>query len=554
MRIVILHKKVYEFLLKSGIDCDYDEDNDEIKIYITIENINFKLLMKFPRYYPYEFPEVYIDDTKGLIIPHMYTNNRLCLYDTNEVLPNPQYFLEDALDIVLRAKRLLIESKKRENIIDYQIENVSFWEAKAYGRVDYLGDRNLTTHLLWRYEWLEEYNIVANDREKIAEFISNSYGIKPEEIIYERALFINIGKKVLINLKKIADIQELIPKSDLSTFYEFLCKNSGKGLIILYADNGNGKCLLSLEIGLSSYGFKLSRRNIKGILAANKGKTFKKFITRNYQMQRLFTRGGDGNVSFDKRCLLMGCGSIGSYVSKAIIDIGITDDITLLDNDLLEVENLARHLCGSDYLCLPTSKVEALKSELLKHYPAMKCRSIEENACEFILNRCIELNSFDLILICVGNTLIEKKVIQLLKEKQIKTECMILWVEPYLVAGHALVFRGEIDPSTEKHIFDINGRFNNNVLVESKKYLKSEAGCQSAYAPYAGFEAQKFVLDFLDVYYRKIYTKKEKHNYEFTWIGKMKWARQQKFEIKAQWRSKEDRFMELKRIDNECII
>ena len=34
----------------------------------------------------------------------------------------------------------------------------------------------------------------------------------------------------------------------------------------------------------------------------------------------------------------------------------------------------------------------------------------------------------------------------------------------------------------------------------------------------------------------------------------MKWARQQKFEIKAQWRSKEDRFMELKRIDNQCII
>lgn len=208
--------------------------------------------------------------------------------------------------------------------------------------------------------------------------------------------------------------------------------------------------------------------------------------------------------------------------AKAIIDIGITDDITLLDNDFLEIENLARHLCGSDHLCLPTSKSEALKLELLKHYPAMKCNSIDENTWEYFLNRCTELNGFDLILICVGNTVIEKKVIQLLKEKQIEKECIILWVEPYLVAGHALVFQGEIDVSTEKNIFDINGTFNNNVLVDSRKYLKSEAGCQSAYASYAGVEAQKFILDFLDIYYRKIYTKKEKHNYEFTWIGKMK--------------------------------
>lgn len=369
-------------------------------------------------------------------------------------------------------------------------------------------------------------------------------------MVYKRALFVNIGKKILVNLKNIKDIQELISESDLSQFYGFLSKNSGKGLIILYADNGIGECIFSLEISLLTYGIKLSQRSIKGVLVANKGRSFKRFKTRNFQMQRLFTRGGDGNVCFDKRCLLIGCGSIGSYVSKGIIDIGITDDITLLDNDFLETENLARHLCGSDHLCLPTLKAEALKLELLKHYPAMKCNSINENAWEYFLNRCAELNSFDLILVCVGNTVIEKKVIQLLKDKQIEKECIILWVEPYLIAGHALVFQGEIDESTEKNIFDVNGIFNNNVLVNSRKYLKSEAGCQSAYAPYAGFEAQKFVLDFLDIYYRKIYTKKEKHNYEFTWIGKMKWARQQKFEVKSKWRSKEDRFMELKRIDN----
>ena len=80
-------------------------------------------------------------------------------------------------------------------------------------------------------------------------------------MFYKRALFINIGKNILVNLKNIKDIQELIPESDLSQFYGFLIKNSGKGLIILYADNGVGKCIFSLEISLSSYGVKLSRRS-----------------------------------------------------------------------------------------------------------------------------------------------------------------------------------------------------------------------------------------------------------------------------------------------------
>lgn len=507
--------------------------------------------MKFPQYYPYEFPEIYIEDQKELCIPHLYTDNKLCLYDTNEVLPNPERYREEALESVRRAKDLLVSSEKQENIIDYQIEAISFWDAKATGKIDYLGSGNTDTHLLWSCEWLDDWFVVADTQDKIEEFFDNSYGLqKPKNAIFKKALFINIGISVLVHLYTIQDIHDLIPQKELSKFYSFLVSNQAEGLIILCADNGIGSCLLALKINLLSNGIKPSHRNIKGMLVANKNRKFKRLKLKNFEMKRLFTRGGDGSAAFDKKCLLIGCGSIGSYVSKAIIDTGITDNITLLDNDNLNIENLARHLCGSQYLLFPKPKSEVLKSELLKHYPAMKCNSIVGNAWEYLLNHCSLINDFDIIWVCVGNTVIEKKIIQLIKEKVIHKECIILWVEPYLIAGHALILQKEIDESTEKSIFDVNGAFNNNVLNDSKEYLKSEAGCQSAYAPYAGFEAQKFVLDFLDVYYRKVYSKEEKHNYEFTWIGKMKWARQKKFNIKSKWRAKEDRFMELKRIDS----
>ena len=53
------------------------------------------------------------------------------------------------------AKDLLVSSEKQENIIDYQIEAISFWDAKATGKIDYLGSGNTDTHLLWSCEWLD---------------------------------------------------------------------------------------------------------------------------------------------------------------------------------------------------------------------------------------------------------------------------------------------------------------------------------------------------------------------------------------------------------------
>ena len=150
-----MHKDVYEYLVESGISCEYMEKEKQIKIFIQTEGNQYDLRMKFPQYYPYEFPEIYIEDQKELCIPHLYTDNKLCLYDTNEVLPNPERYREEALESVRRAKDLLVSSEKQENIIDYQIEAISFWDAKATGKIDYLGSGNTDTHLLWSCEWLD---------------------------------------------------------------------------------------------------------------------------------------------------------------------------------------------------------------------------------------------------------------------------------------------------------------------------------------------------------------------------------------------------------------
>ena len=107
---------------------------------------------------------------------------------------------------ILRAEKLLIESKNRCNVLDYQIETVTFWETKSEGRVDFLGYSDESTRLMWQYEWLDNYYVVADEQNVISNFVSNSYGLKTKDIVFQRALLINIGKSVLVALTSIKDI------------------------------------------------------------------------------------------------------------------------------------------------------------------------------------------------------------------------------------------------------------------------------------------------------------------------------------------------------------
>lgn len=124
-------------MIQNGIDCSYDEKSDCISLDIPIDDEDFRLLMMFPKYYPYCFPKVLLADSKGFKIPHRYTDKSLCLYDLNEILPNPDNYLEDALMTINRAKKLLLKSKNRDNILNFHWEAIEYWKSKAKGKVDF---------------------------------------------------------------------------------------------------------------------------------------------------------------------------------------------------------------------------------------------------------------------------------------------------------------------------------------------------------------------------------------------------------------------------------
>ncbi len=80
------------------------------------------------------------------------------------------------------------------------------------------------------------------------------------------------------------------------------------------------------------------------------------------------------------RVLIAGCGSGGSSVALQLVMSGIRN-FTLIDNDILEVENVIRHVCGRRYL--GAKKVHALTDVLLDRNPSASISAIDADLTNF---------------------------------------------------------------------------------------------------------------------------------------------------------------------------
>lgn len=363
-----MHKEIVSYLSEQGYICRYEDEENVITIDICVEARDIQLVMKLPRFYPYEFPEIYCYQEFDFLVPHVYTNKQLCLFDENEETVYPDRYLEIAKISIERAIKLFQDSILKNNLLEYNLEAVSYWNTKAESFVVMLRFDESFSHYIWAYQMTKSSYVCSDSKIELITFIR-----------------------------------------------------------------------------------------------------------------------------------------------------------TIIDKDILTSDNIARHLCGADKL-LSENKAEAISNYMLEQYPTMRCEGIYKNVLEIIEESADFFDEYDIVFVAVGNWMLEKKFVKLYKEGKIK-QCVLVWVEPYLIAGHVIVLNTDYTEKTNEYLFDEWGNFKISVVENSKQYMKSEAGCQSAYAPYAGFELQKFILDFVDLYHREVYEKECKANYVIDWFGRMKWAR-----------------------------
>lgn len=148
----------------------------------------------------------------------------------------------------------------------------------------------------------------------------------------------------------------------------------------------------------------------------------------------LFRRIGVKNRLRDKKILIVGAGSLGSYIISELPKIGVKN-ITIIDPDDINMENIMRHSLGANYSNY--SKVFSMKFDLELEYPEVE---VNINKSKFNVDNMQEYNlsEYDLIIIATGGTDYMIKLNKAFKELKIDTPVLFTWIESRGIGVHAL--------------------------------------------------------------------------------------------------------------------
>lgn len=544
-----------EDLLKFYVDClivnGYKAEigDGKIKININIEQLDLILWVCLSRFFPYEIPDVFIDENSREMlpkIPHLHSNDSICIFDKGKVVPNfnnPERLLLETVESAIAVIRSGITNENKHDFID---EFTEYWTPKGIVNAQMFVEILCKVKTIyWCFKG--EEIIIAESVFRLQEILDAIGGKKGNKKIRSGLLIPIDGQKVNEIPKTDVDIIKIIEEnSDYKKQYNSFMQNNIDKLCLLVFNlivpEGN---ILAGWVhcgpGVPN-GFRKGHVNLKIAFGISKEKGFAVSIV-NCHQNRLFERGGDGENIVWKRVAIIGCGSVGSFLADALKLYG-TEHYVLVDDECLEYENIARHSCG--YFGVDCAKVNVIGFSLQKHNPNITYIAYKENAHEVIEDKIESLNECDIIFLAVASVAVEHHLNKMILENKIVKPVVVLWVEPYMIGGHAIVIKKKQD--LFKDIFDKNTfEYKYSIIKDGNNFLKREAGCQSTYMPYSGFILQQFIYRVLE--YILSNCLKQKGNYMLTWCGKLSKTEKLDIELNDEYKHIEDFTLIAKRID-----
>lgn len=550
-------KDIIKFLEGKGYECTLVEmlKNSYIFVDVAIDGKEIRLKCAFPVSFPYDFPRVYILDefySKMPPLPHIDNKGYICTFDRNVSYPNFDMPNEVTLCTIEKAVQIIKDGLSGTNRKDFLEEFNSYWgiENTLHIYVKGVFTPKSEPCILPYYKDKDLELYAAETDEQLIEYLKYVKGIEITSDSIEKCLFLPLNLEWYPPYPKTNKEIYLKVKEDSNCFkayYDFM-KNKADSKLIMFSQIINGNPCLAGWIQKSvktPKGFRKGKILPELVyLGTCKDDNVAKVNVTQLNHNRLFYRGGDGNLILNDKVSVIGCGSIGSLIIRSLAELG-NHNFVLIDNDILHSDNIARHYCGASDI--GKSKVEAIKESLLKHYADIRCNAINKNVFDILENSIETINDCAFNFVVVGDRPIEAKFIRLINELKITKPVVLIWVEPYLLGGHAVIIQKPQD--LESILYDVNNDFINRVIVDGSQYTKKEAGCQSTFIPYSAFESQQFIYSLLDYINNKFFIKNTDGNYLFSFCGNLDWARNENIIITDLWLAKDNRTSIIKRLD-----
>lgn len=213
----------------------------------------------------------------------------------------------------------------------------------------------------------------------------------------------------------------------------------------------------------------------------------------------LLKRGGTSTRLSGKSILLLGCGSVGSYVAGNLCQSGICH-LDILDQDKLTVENVYRHLLGFNAAVEGRYKADLLKEYLENQYPFVEIDSMDfiDRSVETFIQNIDRLRGYDLIISALGEPIINLEINRVLQKENIQVPFIICFNEPYGVGGHAVAVNlssgGCLRCMYTDLISDELVSFRASLVAAGQNFKKSLSGCAGSFVEYTSLDSQQTAL------------------------------------------------------------
>lgn len=478
----------------------------EVDINDKIEEI--ELYFGFKKSFPYTFPSVYFPSKAFGYLPHIESvGGKLCLMadGTNYPIDNPYEIIQYCLK---RARKLIEQGVKGENISDFDAEINSYW-VRVYDEepdtFDYwlmCGDFPIETCRL--KVLLYDQRLLGTKKPKT---ITRALLLpqNDEEITIERylkchnkveeteALFV---KSVCVPSKApyCLTLQELLKCTSSAEDHKIIKRyiNAQHSRIIVFqlSETTIGGIYID-RVNTNKKGFRCDKLTTCDVLLRfeKKNQLLERQYGNLYSSHRIAMRTA-GMEMMEQKFVIAGLGSIGSNLTYFLSGWNNTN-FTLIDVESLQAENIGRHLLGFHYIY--QNKTDAVADYLYSIRPERVVQTYNATFQDIVIDSNENLNSHTALFLCTGDIMTEKFVVDSLCDGHIKRPTFILWLEPFGIAGHLVYINPEQMPENftlyndeKSMLYKYNLLAATEYITHADRFTKKDAGCNGEYSLYSG--------------------------------------------------------------------
>jgi len=468
------------------------------------EGYPLNLRLEIPFGFPDEQIRVYWLNDDQIVRPHCWPNGELCLVDQPHTFENVE---NDFNDLFCKAGELLSKYASQSNTEDLIKEPRPYWSsflAKGTGSRWKLNKISVrlaaepdTKHcsLIYGYRTLNQKWFLASKQDDAHKMAAQAPG-GVDDLSYSIGVRIPISRAWYPDQfpKKWPQVYQLLADSGRLEETVYLLEEERKrdpwiAVVFLYFDAPGvsyGLAIASEHDNGLTRGQRFVKRPLKHrtmanfLLAPHKGLMWH-CETEHLDSSTLFLRLDSEHMSarHESKILLVGCGSLGGLLADELAHSGVRN-ITLVDNQVFDSENLCRHVLGMEHL--GQLKSNALKNHLEHQMPLMQIQSYPAHVINFLSQQAPSPNDFDLILAMTG----ESAPIWMLdswRNQSTKAPPMIVgWAESFGIAGHAALL---MDGKTMEDI-EQEGQRQHNIAQWQPgtiDHLRTIPGCSATFQP-----------------------------------------------------------------------